>query len=43
MTFKMNYKERKSYKKKHFLGKKRTRKNQRPIRRKMFGGSVIAS
>ena len=43
MTLKMNYKERKSYKNSIFFGKNRTRKNKRPIRREMFGGSVIAS
>lgn len=43
MTFKINYKERKSYKKKHFFGENHTRKNRTPIKREMFGGSVIAS
>ena len=43
MTFEINYKERKSYKKKHFFGKNHTRKNRAPIKREMFGGSVIAS
>jgi len=43
MTFKMNYKERKSYKKKHFFGKNHTRKNKNSSKREMFGGSVIAS
>lgn len=43
MTFKMNYKERKSYKKLGFLRKNHTRKNQSPKKREMFGGSVIAS
>lgn len=43
MTFKINYKERKSYKKNHFSGKNHTRKNRTTTKREMFGGSVIAS
>ena len=43
MTFKMNYKERKSYKKLGFLRKNHTRKNRNTTKREIFGGSVIAS
>jgi len=43
MTFKMNYKERKSYKKFATLRKNHTRKNRSSKKREMFGGSVIAS
>ena len=43
MTFKMNYKERKTYKKLGFLRKNHTRKNRITNKREIFGGSVIAS
>ena len=43
MTFKINYKERKSYKKNLFSRKNHTRKNRITTKREMFGGSVIAS
>jgi hypothetical protein len=43
MTFKINYKERKSYKKNLFSRKNNTRKNRTTNKREMFGGSVIAS
>jgi hypothetical protein len=43
MTFKINYKERKSYKKIGFLKKNHTRKNRSQNKRELFGGSVIAS
>jgi hypothetical protein len=43
MTLKINYKERKSYKKSDFYKKNHTRKNSYQKKREMFGGSVIAS